>query len=186
MSNNNDAPSSVSEFTDIRREASSAAGSDFTMVGNPTPSNSNYEIASNAESWSEVTNKQANASTRVNTETSTIRSPTSGPIPIMGPSHALTIENMSLKEIDEVAGGSIKRYKEVIMENMKRRTGVAFTAEAAIPAPGEVIGDMKPGYEKMALGAKFWSWWTKKELAIFEAQVLKELRASDAERKQQT
>lgn len=152
------------------------------MVGNPTASNSDYEMVSKADNWSEISND--NASTRVDTEATTIDSPATKPVPKDRPSHALTLENMSLKEIEEVAGGSIKKYKEMIMDSMKRRTGVPFTAEAAIPAPGEVIGDKKPGYEKMGLSAKFWAWWTKKELAIFEAQVLKELKAKDAESKQ--
>ena len=65
------------------------------------------------------------------------------------------------------------------MANMKRKTGVPFTAEAAIPAPGEVIGDKQPGYDAMSLGAKFWSWWTKKEMAIFEAQVMKEIMEAE-------
>ena len=126
------------------------------MVGTYTQTNSAYEVVSSTDNWSEVTNGQEDAATGVDTETSTTVPSATGPAPKEDPSHALTLENMSLKEIDEVAGGSIKRYKEMIMESMKHRTGVPFTAEAAVPASGEVVGDKKPGYKKMALGAKFW------------------------------
>ena len=91
-------------------ETSSQAGTDFTMVGNPTPSNSDFDIVSNTDGWSEVSNGQAN-STRVETETSTIRAPTSGPVPQDGPSHALTIKNMNWKEFNEVAGGDVKKIR---------------------------------------------------------------------------
>jgi hypothetical protein len=53
----------------------------------------------------------------------------------------------------------------------------------ATQLPGEFIGDKIPGYERMSLSAKFWSWWTKKELAIFDAQILKELKEHDAKNK---
>jgi hypothetical protein len=63
------------------------------------------------------------------------------------------------------------------------RRGLAFTVDTATQLPGEFIGDKIPGYERMSLSAKFWSWWTKKELAIFDAQILKELKEHDAKNK---
>jgi hypothetical protein len=92
-----------------------------------------------------------------------------------GPSHPLIVDNLSLKTIDEVAGGSIQRYQQMIISDLKSKRGLAFTAETAIPERGELIGDQLPGYEAMSLGAKFWSWWTRKEKAIFDAQILKEI-----------
>jgi hypothetical protein len=95
----------------------------------------------------------------------------------------LTIENLSLKTIDEVAGGSIHKYQQLFIADLKRKKGLAFTVDTATQLPGEFIGDKIPGYERMSLSAKFWSWWTKKELAIFDAQILKELKEHDAKNK---
>lgn len=47
-------------------------------------------------------------------------------------SHALTFENKTMKTIDEVAGGSIQRYQQMLIADLKRKDGLPFTAETAI------------------------------------------------------
>jgi hypothetical protein len=146
-----------------------------------TSGTSEYEIVWNPDSSPE--RPQARPKTPVEENSSTIRPSTPSTIVGKGPSHALTLENLSLKEIDEVAGGSIQRYQQLLIADLKRKKGLAFTATSAIPAPGELIGDKQPGYATMSLGAKFWSWWTKEELHIFEAQVLGEIMEELGEQK---
>jgi hypothetical protein len=150
--------------------------SDFTMINNPSPSNSEYDMLSGTGISSgtigvQINNAAKNESPATTTDTDK--------------SHALTFENMTMKTIDEVASGSIQRYQQMLIADLKRKDGLPFTAETAIPAPGELIGDKKPGYEALSLGAKFWSWWTKKEMRIFEAQIMKEINAKIEEDRQQ-
>jgi hypothetical protein len=45
----------------------------------------------------------------------------------------------------------------------------------------KLIGDQIPGYENMTLGAKLWSWWTRKQRSILDAQILKELQQNSEE-----
>jgi hypothetical protein len=155
-------------------ESLSLSDSDFTAIGEVTaPSSSEYDMVSSVGTSSEGPGGRAD--TLAEFETTSVRP--SSPVPALGnsgPAHPLTIENMSLKTIDETAGGSIQKYKQLVFEGMKRK-GVPFTAEAFIPASGELIGDQLPGYDALTLGGKLWSWVTKDELRIFEAQVLKEL-----------
>jgi hypothetical protein len=150
-------------------------GSEFMIVQPMLSASgaSEYEIVSNPDSLPE--RPQARPNHPIEDNSSTIRPSTPSTIVGNGPSHALTLENFSLKKIDEVAGGSIQRYQQLLIADLKRKRGLAFTATSAIPAPGELIGDKQPGYATMSLGAKFWSWWTKKELQIFETQVLGEI-----------
>lgn len=55
------------------------------------------------------------------------------------------------------------------------RSGVIYPPEAAIPEEGELIGDKRPGYETMSVYDKCLSWWTRKQLKIFNDTVLKEV-----------
>ncbi len=54
---------------------------------------------------------------------------------------------MAIKTIDEIAGASIQRYQQMLIADLKRKDGLPFIAKTAIPAPAELIGDKKPGYE---------------------------------------
>jgi hypothetical protein len=110
---------------------------------------SEFEIISNPDSSPE--RPQVCPNTLIEDEFSTIRPSTPSTIVGNGPWHALTLENLSLKEIDEVAGGSIQTYKQLLIADLKRKRGLAFTADSAIPAPGELIGDKQSGYATMSL-----------------------------------
>jgi hypothetical protein len=139
----------------------------FTNVEAPSVSSSEYDMVSIADIQSGATDNRAGAHNTTENGLSITRSAGNGP------SHALTMNNMTLKDIEEVGG--IRKYQQMMIQDMKLKQGVAFTLESSIPGPGERIGDQKPGYEAMSLPEKFWSWWTKEELQIFEAQIMKEI-----------
>ncbi|PMD40769.1 hypothetical protein L207DRAFT_529079 [Hyaloscypha variabilis F] len=141
MSTDPDNTASESDFEHIGLENLSMAGSEFAIIQDST-STSEWEVVSAPGSPKECLNTPINE----------------GVSAIHCSSHPLTIENLSLKTIDEVAGGSIHKYQQLFIADLKR-------------------------YERMSLSAKFWSWWTKKELAIFDAQILKELKEHDAKNK---
>ncbi|KAE9367859.1 hypothetical protein N431DRAFT_444938 [Stipitochalara longipes BDJ] len=180
MSTDHNNTASESDFEHIGLENLSISGSEFTII-QATTSTSEWEAVTDATSSSRSPKERPQTPTAEGASTIRPESPNT----IFGdrPSDSLTIDNLSLKTIDEIAGGSIHKYQQLLIADLKRKRGLAFTTETAIPFPGELIGDRKPGYEKMSLGAKFWSWWTKKELQVFEAQILKELRAHDEENK---
>lgn len=131
-------------------------GTDFTNVEAPSLSDSEYEMVSNADIQSEHIDNRAGTRNTLENEPSITRSPGNGLNQNDGPSHALTLNNMTLKDIDEVGG--IRKYQQMMIQDMKLKQGVAFTLESSIPASGERIGDQKPGYEAMSLPEKFWSW----------------------------
>ncbi|PMD21058.1 hypothetical protein NA56DRAFT_748980 [Hyaloscypha hepaticicola] len=158
MSHDATNPLSESDFEYVGGTTSSMLTSDFTMINNPSPSNSEYDMLSDTGISSGTIGVQINNAAKNESPATTETDK----------SHALTFENKTMKTIDEVAGGWLALY-----------------GRDCDPAPGELIGDKKPGYEAMSLGAKFWSWWTKKEMRIFEAQIMKEINAKIEEDRQQ-
>jgi hypothetical protein len=68
-------------------------------------------------------------------------------------------EEKAWKEINEKCGGSIQRYYEMGIENIN-----------------ELVGDKKPGYEDMTLTEKYFAWWTRMQMKIFDDIVAGEVR----------
>jgi hypothetical protein len=92
-------------------------------------------------------------------------------------SRVVAAEEKAWKEINEKCGGSIQRYQEMGIENINNgRNGVIIPPEAAIPEENELVGDKKPGYEDMTLSEKYFAWWTKKQIKIFDDIVAGEVR----------
>jgi hypothetical protein len=149
----------------------SSTSAEFTVV-TQSLSCSEYDVVSNAEFPSEAIEDQAEASTEANASSDRPSTPDPGTTN-KHPPHALSRENVSLLLIQELAGGSIQKYQQMIIADLKHKRGVPFTAKSAIPLPHEIIGDQVPGYDAMSLGAKFWSWWTRSETRIFDNHVLK-------------
>jgi hypothetical protein len=156
-------PASISDFTYIDMETPLLSdGTNFTGVEAPSLSSSEYDMVSNADIQSEARVDRTGTRNTIENEPSNTQLAGNGPDRSDGPSHALTMNNITLKVIDEVGG--IQKYQQMMIQDMKLKQGVAFTLEDSVPAPGERIGDQKPDYEAMSLPEKFWSWWTKREL----------------------
>ena len=54
--------------------------------------------------------------------------------------------------------------------------GVNFRLDDGVPAEGEIIGDQLPGYADMDFGSQIWSWLTRKQRAVSDGQILKEIK----------
>jgi hypothetical protein len=57
-----------------------------------------------------------------------------------GPTQPLTRENLSWKLIEDVAGGGIQCYHQVVIDDMKAK-GIHFPVGTETPDEGEFIGD---------------------------------------------
>lgn len=150
----------------------SSTSTDFTVVSEP-PTDSEYDVVS-SPAPSEAAEDSVHASTEVNASHDS--SPTGNRrMANGGPSHALIFEDVNQLVIKNFAGGSIQRYQQMIIAELKLKKGLPFTAASAVPRPTELIGDQIPGYEAMTIGAKLWSWWTQEEKLIFDAHVVTEI-----------
>jgi hypothetical protein len=61
--------------------------------------------------------------------------------------------------------------------------GVNFCLDDGVPAKGELIGDQLPGYADMDFGSQIWSWLTRKQRAVIDGQILKEIKHHDKDQK---
>jgi hypothetical protein len=181
----------MSEFTDLSLENRSVTDSEFTVIGRPTPSPSEVDAISSIETASasdrsqfyiitttdssyEIHENQFDAPYDVDNTPIHASTPTLAPKED-GPTHLLTRENLTWKLIEEVAGGNVRRFSQMMISDLKAK-GVNFPLDAGMLSEGELIGDQIPGYESMALGHKLYSWWTRKQRSIIDAQILKELQ----------
>lgn len=113
--------------------ASLSDGTDFTSVEAPSLSDSEYEMVSNADIQSESIDNRAGTRNTLENEPSITRSPGNGPNQSDGPSRALTLTNMTLKDIDEVGG--IRKYQQMMVQDMKLKQGSGLYARAFYSCP---------------------------------------------------
>jgi hypothetical protein len=57
--------------------------------------------------------------------------------------------------------------------------GINFRPDSGVTAKGELISDQFPGYADMDLGSQIWSWLTRKQRAVIDGQILKEIKHHD-------
>lgn len=99
-----------------------------------------YEIVSNREVSIDVeshtSEHQAQIAPGLKTFDSPSSSPTIKPANIGAPSHPLSMENVTLKTIDDVAGGSIEKYVRMALADTNQLVGGLFTPKLRLQNPG--------------------------------------------------
>jgi hypothetical protein len=162
-----------SEFTVIDKPSQSEVEATSTAEVTSTSDGSQFELISLTET-SETNENKLDASPDIDNLSNRPSSSELAPN-VPSATRQLTVENLTWKTIEDVAGGSVQRYSNMMIDGMKAN-GVYFPDDAGVPVKGELIGDQPPNYENMNLGAKLWLWLTRKQRAVLNAQILKEMQ----------
>jgi hypothetical protein len=180
---------SVSDFSDLGSRTPTRSVSEFSYIHTSTCAEADSDEGSNAyhedENHSEFELVSRNVSpasspkskNTANKPAADTTSENRAPLANITSGETLSARDQATwKAINEQAGGSIKRYHELAIEKANSGPrGVILPPGTAIPEKGELIGDQIPGYEKMTVGQKILSWWTKKQRMIFDNIVAQEV-----------
>jgi hypothetical protein len=167
---------SDSEFTVISKPNQSEADTSFAVEVASASDGSQFELISTVDA-SETDENQLDAPSKVGSLSVRASSPGLD-TEAASPTRPLTLQNLTWKAVEDVARGSIQTYANMMIADIKAG-GVNFRPDDGVPAKGELIGDQLPGYADMNLGAQIWSWLTRKQRAVIDGQILKEIKHHD-------
>jgi hypothetical protein len=181
----------TSNFADLRLGNYSVSDSEFTVISKPNQSEadtssavevasasdgSQFELISTVDA-SETDENHLDAPSKVGSLSVRASSPGLD-TEAASPTRPLTLQNLTWKAVEDVARGSVQTYANMMIADIKAG-GVNFRPGDGFPAKGELIGDQLPGYADMNLGAQIWSWLTRKQRAVIDGQILKEIKHHD-------